>query len=111
MRVRRTSSFDIHALLIAMEPDIYQLLVTSPLATFEMCLTGHQNISVVSDKVFQNLFRTVNDINIAPINPRMLVRQGGCEKVIPCSAHGLPSRTLGFEGVSLLDILAQLESK
>lgn len=73
--------------------------------------TWNKNISIMGDEVLQNLFRAVNDIDIAPIHPRMFWFQRSSEEVVSCPAKSLAPRALGLEGVPVLHVLAQVEMK
>jgi len=73
--------------------------------------TGNNNIPVVGDKVLDNLGRTVHNVDVSPVDPRVVGLQGGREEIVARSAHCLSARALGLEAVTVLDILAQLEAK
>lgn len=67
-------------------------------------LTGNQDVAIMCDKVFNDLLRTVHDINVSPVNPGMLGLQGSRKQIVSGLAHRLSSRSLCGEAVSGLDI-------
>lgn len=73
--------------------------------------TGNNNVPVVGDEVLNDLGRTVDNVDISPVDPRVVGLQGGREEIVARPAHGLSARPLGLEAVTVLDILAQLEAK
>ena len=71
----------------------------------------HQNIPVVRNEIFNDLARTILDIDIPPIDPRMLQLQSRREQVVPRAAHSFPSRSLRFEAMPILDTLRKLDAE
>ena len=65
----------------------------------------------MGDEVFDDLGRAVHNVHIPPVHPGVVGLQGGREKVVTRSAHGLSAWSLGLESVTVLDVLAQLEAK
>ena len=73
--------------------------------------TRNKNIAVVSDKVLNDFGRAIVDVDVAPVDPTVLRLHSSTEKVISSLAHGLSARTLSSETVSVLDILAQMNTE
>lgn len=73
--------------------------------------TRNKNIAIVSDKVLNDLGRTVLDIDITPVNPAMLRFHSRAEKVISSLAHSLSTRTLSSETMSILNTLTQMNTE
>lgn len=71
--------------------------------------TGHNHVSVMGNEILNDFLGAVLNVHIAPVNPGVLGPEGSRQEVVSCLAHGLASRSLGFETVSVLDGLAQLE--
>lgn len=65
----------------------------------------------MSDEVLDNLRRAVLDVDVTPVDPAVLRLHGGAEKVISSLAHSLSARTLGSETMSILNTLAQMNTK
>jgi hypothetical protein len=65
----------------------------------------------MSNEILENLGRAVDNVNVPPINPRVLGLQGSGQQIVSGSAHGLPARALGLEPVSVRDILAEMEAE
>lgn len=65
----------------------------------------------MGNKILQNLIGTINDIDVSPVDPRMLRLQGSSQEVVASFAHGLPTGTLCLETMAILNILAKLEAK
>lgn len=61
------------------------------------------------DKVFEDRRFGLDDIDIPPEDPRMLRLHSRRQQIVARSTHGLPARTLGFEAMALLNILAQVK--
>lgn len=73
--------------------------------------TRDENVAIMSDKVLDDFRRAVLDIDIAPVDPAVFRLHGSTEEVISGLAHGLSTRTLGSETVSVLDVLAQMDAE
>src|SRR6266480_5199074 len=95
---RLTSAFNVPLfailILVPMEPNI-----------------RYQDISIMRNKIFNHLGRTVLYIHVPPVNPRVLRFQCNRKKIIPCSSQCLPSRSLCRKAVSVFYVLAKLDSK
>lgn len=65
----------------------------------------------MSDEVLNDSGGTVLDINIPPVDPRVVRLERGCQEVVARPAHGLATRPLSFESMSVLNVLAELEAK
>lgn len=65
--------------------------------------TRDEDVLVMGNEIFDNGFRAVNDINIPPVNPRVIMLQSGVEKVVACFGNGLATFTLYGIGVFVID--------
>jgi len=65
----------------------------------------------VSDKVLDDLGRAVLDVDVTPVHPTVLRLHSSTEKVVSSLAHGLSTRTLRSETVSILNTLAQMNTE
>lgn len=95
-----------------MKPNVcHKLAPNYPAEAIPGKLTGNENVPIVGNKVLENLLGAVHDIYIPPVHPRMLRLERRGQEVVAGLAHGLAPGSLGLEGMTLLDTLAQLESK
>lgn len=110
-RSKLTSSLDIAAVLVAVEPNVYHMLASVAHVGYlpRAIHTGNKNVLIVGNEVLEDLLGAVNDIHVSPVDPGVLRLQGSREEVVAGATHGLAARTLGSERVTLLNILAQLE--
>lgn len=67
--------------------------------------TGNNNISIMGNKIFDDLFWAVLDITISPVYPRMLRLEGRSEEIVPGSGHDLSSGSLSGISMSFFNIL------
>jgi len=68
-------------------------------------LTRHEYILVMLYEVFDDALGVLDDINISPVDPRVLRLQRGAEQEVPGLAHSLPPGALEFERVPHSNIL------
>lgn len=73
--------------------------------------TWHNNVLVMSHKVFQNSERGSFNIHISPVYPAVVWSQGRTQKPIPRLCHQLSPACLRSESVTRFDILVYLLSE
>lgn len=88
------SPLNVDSVFVTMEPDV-----------------GDEHVSVVGDKVLDDLAGAVFDVDVPPVDPGMLGLEGGREKVVSGAAHGLSARALGGETVAVLDGLRDMDAE
>src|SRR5579871_40138 len=71
----------------------------------------YQNVSIMRNKIFNDLGRAILYIHIPPVNPRMFGLHCSRKKVIPCSSQRLSSWSLCGKTVSVFYTLTELNSK
>lgn len=80
-RIVIKSTFDISSVLVTMEPDVCNMsAMNASLST--TTLTGNNNIPIMIHEILNNLLRTIHNIHISPINPRMIRLQSRIQQVI-----------------------------
>jgi hypothetical protein len=62
-------------------------------------------------KFLNNIRRVLNNINISPIDPRVLWLQRRIQQVIPRTANPLPPRPLRVETVPIINALIEIGTK
>lgn len=67
-------------------------------------LTRNQDVTIMRDKVFDDLLGAVHDIDVPPVNPGVLGFQCRGEEIVSGLSHRLPSRSLRGKAVSGLDV-------
>lgn len=70
------STFDVDTVSIAVKPDICELSVPEELNEPKKH-TGYQNVLVVRNEILNDFLRTVDNIHISPIDPRMVWLESG----------------------------------
>lgn len=75
------------------------------------CLTRHDDIPVMGDKIFQNGLRAIFDVDVSPVHPRVVILEGRRQQEVSGLGHALTTRSLCGITVSVLDILLQVRTK
>lgn len=88
-----TASHDVLAIPEPMEPDVW-----------------HQDIPIVRHKVLNDVWRVLDNINIPPVDPRVLRLHGSVKQVVPRAPKSLPPGSLIFEAMPVLNILGDGDS-
>lgn len=71
--------------------------------------TRDEDVLVMCDKVLNDGALALNDVDVAPVDPRVFRLQGGGKEIVAGAAHILAARALGLKTMTILDVLAQLE--
>lgn len=86
---------------------LFHSLVQVSLETETKQPTRNKNVFVMGNKVLENILGAVDNIHIAPIDPRMLRLESSGKKIVPGLAHSLATRALGLKRVPILYTLAK----
>jgi hypothetical protein len=72
---------------------------------------GNQNVDVVGLEIFNDLGRTVLDIDIPPVHPAVLWLHSRREQIVTGAPHSFPARSLSLEAMPVFHILRQRHAK
>lgn len=73
--------------------------------------TWNQNIPVVSNEIFNDAIRAVKDVNISPVDPRVIRFESRVEQVVAGATDSLAARALSSKGVPVLDVHLDISPK
>ena len=93
-----------------MEPNVcrlklvrHSIQIFRPIIQHQGLLTRHKDVLIVGHEILQNPLGTIDNINVTPVDPRVIGLQSRVEQVVAGTTNGLAPGTLRSESMSLLD--------